>query len=195
MSRLLTFVAVLLLPLSLLAMRSLSDSDLSNIHNPLSLSINPEQAMEINESTVTWSASGSISNILLNSINLKSSFNIYLNEDGGDATEMQAPTGRFHFIYVSWRNNDNYANIHDFLIDPKDKTTIASAEDNTGPNYIKVTPVQAMYSIEYPNGLTASSNSAYRYIIKSGDIEMRDTYINETKSAINSGSWVDIKTR
>lgn len=158
--------------------------------------------MDNNDSTITWGDSGGISNFLLNSIKLKSNFNNYLNEDGGYPTETQATTGRFYFFSVLWYNNDNYISIQNFLIDPitlkdkatQDKTTIVSAEDTTGPNNTKATPVETTHSMNYPNGLTNSSNGAYRYIIESGDIKMRDTYINQTKSIINTGSWVDIKT-
>jgi hypothetical protein len=198
MKRLLTFVAVLLLPLSLWAMRPLSDFDLSNINNPLSLSINPDQAITINDNSIIWNDSDGISKFLLNSINLERSSYIYLNETGSETIETQTTTSRFHFLYVSWPNNDNFLSIQTFLIDPitlKDKTVLASAEDNIGFNNIKMFPVRTTHGMEYPDSLSTSSNSSYNYIIKSGDIEMRNTYINQTQSIINSGSWVDIKTR
>jgi hypothetical protein len=198
MKRVLIFATVLLLPLPLYAMRSLSDSDLSNISNPLSLSINPNQAMNINDSKKTWSDSEGISKFLLYTINLKRNYDIYQNEVSGDTTETQATTRQLYFFYASGFNNDSHISIQNFLIDQitlKDKTTIVSAEDITSPNNIKVTHAESTHSLDYPNGLTKSSNSAYTYMIKSGDIDMRNTYINQTKSIINSGSWVDIKTR
>lgn len=80
-------------------------------------------------------------------------------------------------------------------ISEKDNAALISAEDTNDPNKISVSPPDKNHSMEYPNGLTNSSNGASTYIIKAGDIEMRDTYINQTNSIINSGSWVNIKTR
>jgi hypothetical protein len=178
-------------------MKPLSDFDLSNINNPLSLSIDADQAMNIENSTVTWTDLDGISNFLLNSINREGHFKIYPNENGEDVTEARATANQLFLFYVLWWNNDTGISMENFLIDRitlKDKTATVSAEDISGSK-AKVIPVETTHSLYYPNGNNSSSNDAYTYIIKSGDIQMRNTYINNTNRTIQSGSWVDIKTR
>jgi len=51
------------------------------------------------------------------------------------------------------------------------------------------------YSIEHPDGTRDTSSDSYMYIIRAGDVEMRDTFIQQRSSDIRPGSWVDIKTR
>lgn len=93
---------------------------------------------------------------------------------------------------------DDLYNIEKLKVDPnrdKDISKEIVAEDNNDPEDIGIPSPSKTYSMEYPDGQSNSSNDTYKYIIRTGDVEMRDTFINQRNSTIAPGSWVDIKTR
>jgi hypothetical protein len=190
MKRISAVLATILLPFTLFAMSTLSDSDLSNVSNPLSLSINPDQIMEYKEAT---DYSG-ISKFLLNTVKHGIVFNPDANEDNNKTWETYAMGAPLFFVL--WDNTQSRISFKNFLIDPitlKDTTAMVSAEDFT--NNVSATRAGNTHSMEYPDGAMNSSSSPSTYIIRSGNIEMRNTYINQTRSNIQPNSWVDIKTR
>ena len=187
-------LATLLLPFTLFAMSTLSDSDLSNVSNPPSLSINPDQIMESDNDYLDAVDYSGISKFLLNSIKRGIVFNPEMHEDKNKTRETQAMGTPLFFVL--WDHKENQIIIQNFLIDLitlKDITAMVSAEDIT--YNASATRAENTHSMTYPDGVINSSSSPSRYIIKSGNIEMRDTYINQTKSSIQPNSWVDIKTR
>jgi hypothetical protein len=187
-------LVILTLPLSLCAMTPLTESDLSNVSNPLSLNTNSDYMMDINSDAKAWDDSDVISKFLLN-LNRKRNVGLYLDVNNGKTLELQETSKQFSFFSsLSWSNNDIFNKVQLFLVDPitgKNYNTIASSEDT----HITYSNPQAenIHTITYPT-YTDSSNSPYRYMIKSGNIDMRDTYINQTRTNINSGSWLDIRT-
>jgi len=194
MKKIMTLLIILLSPLSLCAMRLLSESDLSNVNSPLSLKINSDNMMDINNGAKAWDDSGGISKFLLNSINLTWNVDLYLDKSNGETIETQETGKHFRSLSLFW-GTGMFDNLQFFLIDPvtgKNYTTIVSGEDT---QTIYSNP-QAEYThtIAYPNDYMISSKNPYRYIIMDGNIEMRDTYISPTKTIINSGSWLDIRT-
>jgi hypothetical protein len=56
-------------------------------------------------------------------------------------------------------------------------------------------PDNRPYSILYPEGMKAESSDPYVFTIKSGDMKMKDTIIQNRGSVVMPGSWVDIKPR
>ncbi|HQI80788.1 MAG TPA: hypothetical protein PLR71_04425 [Deltaproteobacteria bacterium] len=94
--------------------------------------------------------------------------------------------------------NENPSSIeklsHDLMLEKSPKG-IVSAEEADTPATVNAPPAGTRYSIEHPTGTTNSTDGSYRYVITSGNIEMRDTYIQQTNSTINAGSWVDIRPR
>jgi hypothetical protein len=83
---------------------------------------------------------------------------------------------------------------HDLMLEKSSKG-IVSAEETDTPATVNAPQSGTRYSIEHPTTTTNNSDGSYRYIIRSGNIEMRDTYIQQTNSTVNSGSWVDIQPR
>jgi hypothetical protein len=213
--------------LFLCAMTPLKESDLSNISNPLSLSINPEQRIKINNKPNAWDDSDGLNQLLPTSSGLMLHFDINLFGDIDETAERYASNKPFSSFTLLWSNNDVFHKVQIFLIDPvtgknyttlfsdddifnkyqifpinsitwKNYTTIinaetVNAEDTNEPN--SNTQATGTPSITHSNIDTSSSNSPYRYNIMSGNADMRDTYINKTNTTIQSGSWVDIKTR
>ena len=187
-------LATILLPITLFAMSTLSDSDLSNVSNPLSLSINPDQIMESDNDSLEAVDYSGISKFLLNSIKRGIVFNPDVHDDKNKTRETQAMGTPLFFVL--WDHEESQISIQNFLIDPitlKDNTAMVSAEDIT--YNVSATPAKNTHTLAYPDGVMNSSSSPGRYVIKSGNIEMRDTYINQTRSSIQSKSWVDIKSR
>ena len=194
MKKIMTLLIILLSPLSLCAMRLLSESDLSNVNNPLSLNINPNQTTGINKSARAGVDSGGISKFLLNSINRTWNVDLYLDRSNGETIEPQETRKHFSSLSLFW-GKGMFDNLQFFLIDPvtgKNYTTIVSGEDSQiayrNPQVVNT------HTMEYPIDYTMSLNNPYRYIIMDGNIEMRDTYRSPATTIINSGSWVDIKT-
>lgn len=60
MKRLLSLISLLLLPLSVMAMTPLSNTDLSNINGQAGVNINPDLTMDINIGTIAWGDSDGI---------------------------------------------------------------------------------------------------------------------------------------
>jgi hypothetical protein len=187
-------VTILLLPFTLFAMSTLSDSDLSNVSNPLSLSINPDQIMESDNTSLEAADYSGISKFLLNTIKQGIVLNPDAHEDNNKTWETYAMGAPLFFVL--WDHKESQIIIKNFLIDPitlKDTTAMVSAEDIT--NNVSVPRVGNTHTMVYPDGAMNSSSSPSTYIIRSGNTEMRDTYINQTRSNIQPNSWVDIKTR
>ena len=194
MRRFLTFLAILILPLFLCAMTPLTESDMSKVSNPLSLKINSDNMMDINNGAKAWDDSGGISKFLLNSINLTWNVDLYLDKSNGETIETQETGKHFRSLSLFW-GTGMFDNLQFFLIDPvtgKNYTTIISGED-TQKTYSNP-QVENTHSMAYPTDYTTSLNNPYRYIIMDGNIEMRDTYRSPTTTIINAGSWVDIRT-
>jgi hypothetical protein len=221
------FVAILLLALSANAMTPLTESDLSNVSNPLSLSINPEQRIKVNNQTNVWDNSDGLNQLLPTSSGLMIHFDMNLFEDLDTAVERYSPEKPFSSFTWLWDKKDAFNKVQIFLIDPvTGKNYTALFSDNvftikylivpadliTWKNYITITNAEtvnaeetngnnintqatAAPSITYTNDDSRNSTSPYRYYIMSGNTDMRDTYINKTNATIQSGSWVDIKTR
>jgi len=191
--KVMTLVLILLSPLSLCAMRLLSESDLSNVNNPLSLSINLNQTPGINKSARALDDSGGVSNFLLNSIDPVSNYDIQY-ENGVETIELQETRKHLSPLSLIW-GNGMFKDLQFYLIDPvtgKSYTTIISGED-TQTTYSNP-QVENTHTMAYPIDYTTNLNNSYRYIIMDGNIEMRDTYRSPTTTIINAGSWVDIKT-
>ncbi len=220
-------MAVLMLPLLLCAMTPLTETDLSNVSNPLSLSILPDHIMEINNKTITRNDSEGLNKLLPTSSGLMLHFDMNLFEDLDVTAERYATNKPFFSFPWFGGNNDILNNVQIFLIDPvtgKDWTTSSfedailnryqiypinsitckdytiiinaetlNAEDTNEPN--SNTQATGTPSITHSNNDTRNSNSPYIYTITSGNTDMRDTFINKTNTTIQSGSWVDIKTR
>jgi hypothetical protein len=227
MKNFIIYVAILFLALSANAMTPLTESDLSNVSNPLSLSINPEQRINVNNQTNVWDTSDGFNQLLPIPSGLMIHFDLNLFEGPGAAEEKDTPDKLFSSFSWLWGKKDVLNKVHIFLIDPvtgknitssfSDNASITqyqilpsdlitwknyaaiinaetvSAEDTNGNNIN--TQATATPSIAHTNDDTRSSNSPYRYYIMSGNTYMRDTYINKTNTTIQSGSWVDIKTR
>ncbi|HOM29379.1 MAG TPA: hypothetical protein PLS81_07970 [Deltaproteobacteria bacterium] len=80
-------------------------------------------------------------------------------------------------------------------IQEKDIEAIAMPEDVSETEHDVRKINKQSYSIEHPDGSRMEWGDAYRFIIKSGDTEMRDTFIQQRGAEISPGSWVDIKPR
>jgi hypothetical protein len=193
MQKVMTLLLILLYPLFLCAMSLLSESDLSNVSNPPSLSINFNQRTGIHKSVRAVDDSGGVSNFLLNSIDLASNYDI-LFENHGETMELQETRNLFFSLSLLW-GNGMFDSLQFFLIDPvtgKSYTTIISGEDNQ--TAYSNPQAELTHTMEYPTDYTINLNNPYRYIIMDGNIEMRDTYRSPATTVINAGSWVDIKT-
>ena len=227
MMRFTTFLAVLMSPLFLCAMTPLTETDLSNVSNPLSLSIHPDHIMEINNKTQTWDDSEGHNKLLSTLSGSMIHFDMNLFDDLDVTAERYATNKPFFSFPWFGGNNDILNNVKIFLIDPVtgknytelfsedavfNKIQILSINSITWKNYstiindetVNAEDTNETYSnsqatvtpsIAHTNDDTRSSNSPYTYKIMSGNTDMRDTYINKTNTTIQSGSWVDIKTR
>jgi len=188
------FILLFLVALSVRAMSPLSESDLSRINNPLSLNINPHSLVDDNN-TSSVDDNGIISKFLLNSIKLKGNDHVYLFKDNDDQQEISK---RFSFFPLSV-DKDDFRKVQFFFIDPATgKNYMAMInDDDTNDTYNNFSniKVENTHTMAYPNDYTNSSNNPLTYTIMSGNIEMRKTYINQTKTTIQSGSWLDIKSR
>ncbi len=224
MKGLILVLPILLLPLSLCAMTPLTETDLSNVSNPLSLSINPDRIMEINNKTNLGDDSERFNKLLQTSLSSMIHFDMNLFEDLDETAERYATNKEFYSFPWLEGNNDILYKIPVVLPDPvtwnvwtfedtilKDsqilsitwKSYIATingqvgqAEDinNAAFSWTQTTDTPTIpYS--HPKDDTRSSNTPLTYTIMSGNIEMRNTYINDSSSTIQSGSWLNIRTR
>ena len=176
----------------LCAMTPLTESDMTNVSNPLSLNINSGAMYYINNGAKAWDDSGVISKFLANSANLTWNVDLYLDEDNGETGEPSETSNNLSSLHMYW-GNGMFDNLRLFLIDlitGKNYTTIVSDEStqiiNSNPQ------TENKHTLGYPNYY--SNDTPYRYIIMDGNIEMRDTYISPNKTTISPGSWLDIKT-
>ena len=218
MNKKVAFLACLLLPLSVWSMSPLTETDLSNVSTPLSININPDQRIKINNKPDAWDDSDGLNQLSPISSGLRFHFDINLFEDPDETVERYA----YNIISpFSWlRVNNNLNNVQIFLIDPvtgknyttlfenansnniqipsinlltwKYYTTTINAEDATGYYiYTKTTKTPSMvYPVDYKN----TSNDPYIYDVKSGNTDIRSTYINNWNTTIHSGSMIDINT-
>lgn len=165
-------------------MSTLSDSNLSDISNPLSLSVNPDQIMESDNSVLEAVDFSGISKFLFNTIKRGIVFDPVAHEDSNKIWETNAMG--VPLFFVQWDNKESQIIIKNFLIDPialKDTTAKVSAE---GTIYnLSATPVGNTRTLYFPDGAVNSSNSSSTYTIRSGNTEMRDTYINQRRSPFN----------
>jgi hypothetical protein len=213
-------MTILMLAMSVKAITPLMDAELSNVNNPVSLSVNPDKIMKINNE------SNSMNDLEVRNIFLPTSsgsmihFNINLFEDPDKTIERYS--SNYLFSFFAWvRVNNTPKNNQIFLIDPvtgksyttlsiedsnsygiqtrwpnlitwKDYATIIDAEEANG--YYIDTKTTITPSMAYPVDYNNTSDDPYRYNIKSGNTDMRDTYINDRNTNIKSGSWINIKT-
>lgn len=195
LKKIIIFWIWLLFPLSVWAMTPLTDLDLGNVNNPLSLSINPVQVTDINNETMDWD-DGDMSRFLLFAIKRWSKARLQLPDSAVEAAEESEAFNRFSFFYVSSGNRNDDKSIKNFLIDPitlKDAYTIGSSADDHNQYTISDKPTR---SFVYPTGLSTSSNSPVIVHVKpDGNTLLRTYYTNDTNSTIRPNSWVDIKTR
>ncbi len=175
-------------------MNTLSDSDLSDISNPLSLSINSEKITESGNDSLEAVDYSGISKFLLNTIKRGIVFNPDIPEDTTKLWETQEKDTPLFFVLLD--SKESQIIIKNFLIDP------ITLKDTTATDYnevihidIRSTQAENTHSIEYPRGAINSSNTSSTYTITSGNTEMRNTYINQTRTTIQPDSWVDIKPR
>lgn len=80
-------------------------------------------------------------------------------------------------------------------ITEKDVSSIIVGEDKAEAPPRSTDLKTKAYSIEHPQGNSYTFSPSYRYTIRSGEIEMRETFIQQRSSDIMPGSWVDIKPR
>ena len=217
MNKKVVFLACLLLPLSVWSMSPLTETDLSNVSTPPSISINPDQRIKINNKPNAWDDSDGLNQLSPTSSGLRFQFDINLFEDPDETVERYA----FNlFSSFSWlKGNNTFNDVQIVIIDPatgksytelltEDSisediqtasiywnfyTKIINAEDAN--RYYSNPQVTGKPSMLYPIDHTQSSNDPYTYVIKAGTIDMRDTYIDNKSTTIQSGSWVNIKTR
>jgi len=198
--RLSTTLAIILIPLNLLAMSSLTDDDLSSFSHPLSLNIGsgPTTVQE-NDTEEPVDYTG-ISFYLLNAIKHKGLLDLDPQEYPRSILDDQVED--LPDTFMQGLGNGTEITIQNILIDPitlkdntklNDNNTIISAEEAS--NSASSSSSLSSRSMIYPKGSTNSSNTPYTYTIKSGNVEMRNTFINQTRSTIQPNSWVDIKTR
>lgn len=219
------FLVILLLAFSASAMKPLTENDLLNVNISQSLSINSDQIKEIHNKPAVIDNSEVLKEFYQTSSNsIILHFDMNLFQDPNETPESQSiykPS--FSFLSLCSKN-DTFKNDRISLIDPitgkeytsiisqddvyrenqslsinpadwKDYNTILSAEETTETETTISAPATITHSIQRLNNETSSSDSSYKYQIKSGNTLMRDTYIQDRKTFIQSGSWVDIKPR
>jgi hypothetical protein len=187
-NKVILILAILFLAMSVKAMTLLTENEMSNAGNPFSLNINPNNMMGINNGTKTQDDSGVTSKFSL-------TWNVYLDldENNGETTKTQETSKSFSFLSLIW-GKGNFANLQFFLIDPatgKSYTTMFSDEYTQTTYNNPQAENQNTHTLGYPQYY--SNDTPYRYIIMSGNIEMRDTFISPNKTAITPNSWLDIK--
>ena len=210
-------LSVLLLAISVKAMTPLTEDDLSVVSNPLSLTINLEQINMTSNKPYADDYFDGLNQLSPISSGLRFHFDINLFEDPDETVERYA----FNlFSSFSWlKGNNTFNDVQIVIIDPatgksytelltEDSisediqtasiywnfyTKIINAEDAN--RYYSNPQVTGKPSMLYPIDHTQSSNDPYTYVIKAGTIDMRDTYIDNKSTTIQSGSWVNIKTR
>ena len=190
MKKIMTFLGIILMPLSVWTMTPIMDSDLSDVNSPTSLTINPYQ-MKGNISTMVWDDSDAISKFLLNSIIIRRYFDIQLDEYSGSAIETGTIAKHIPFSFDSPGNN---MDVQIFMIDPitgKNYTTIDATADTYNRNYMNSDYQDKMeHYLTYHRGYTSSPNSPIYINLESG---MRDYYTGPSEFNVPKNSWMDIK--
>jgi hypothetical protein len=191
MNKIMTFLGIILMPLSVWTMTPIMDSDLSDVNSPTSLTINPDQIVDIKNFTRAWGDYDVISKFLLNSIIIRKYFDIQLDEYSGSAIETDTIAKHIPFSFDS-RSNNMDAQI--FMIDPitgKNYTTIDANADAYNRNYMNSDYLDKMeHYLTYHRGYTSSPNSPIYIKLESG---MRDYYTGPTEFSVPKNSWMDIK--
>lgn len=194
MNKIMTFLGIILMPLSVWTMTPIMDSDLSDVNSPTSLTINPDQIVDIKNFTRAWGDYDVISKFLLNSINITRYFDIQLNEYSDVAIETGTLAKHLPFSFVSWgSNNSTNTDVQIFMIDPitgKNYTTINTNVNAYDHYHIISDLLERMYhNLTYSKGYTSSPNSPIYVNLKSG---MRDYYTGPTSFSIPNNSWMDV---
>ena len=191
MNKIMTFLGIILMPLSVWTMTPIMDSDLSDVNSPTSLTINPDQIVDIKNFTRAWGDYDVISKFLLNSIIIRKYFDIQLDEYSGSAIETDTIAKHIPFSFDS-RSNNMDAQI--FMIDPitgKNYTTINTNVNAYDHYHIISDLLERMYhNLTYSKGYTSSPNSPIYINLDSG---MRDYYTGPTEFSVPKNSWMDIK--
>lgn len=203
----LTFLAVLILSLFLCAMTPLTESNMSNASNPFSLNTNIDNMMSINIGSKTWGDSSVISKFLLNSINLTWNVDLSLDESNGETIETQETSKDFSDPLLCW-GQGWFDNLQSYILDlfnnplvlinyyttPNSQVINAEGINDTNSSYRWIqTTNKPSISYAYPYDETRIY-APCRYDIMDGNLELRDTYINNTITIIQSGSYTNIRT-
>ena len=190
MNKIMTFLVIILMPLSVWTMTPIMDSDLSDVNSPTSLTINPDQVVDIKNFTRAWGDYDVISKFLLNSIIIRKYFDIQLDEYSGSAIETDTIAKHIPFSFDS-RSNNMDAQI--FMIDPitgKNYTTIDANADAYNRNYMNRDYLDKMeHYLTYHRGYTSNPNSPIYIKLESG---MRDYYTGPTEFSVPKNSWMDV---
>ena len=188
MKRGLILLAILFLPLQLFAGIKLSDDDLSIIWAQSSLKSGEQEKMPLN---VFMSSSRLPEEDTSNKL-FKSAGNIYSEEDS--AIELLA--SQIHVVFGESTMTEGQSS----QLQPTSTNTIEEELKKLKKGYIyaydldnmEIQPILVKPSISYVKGETNSQNGPAVYTIKSGNIEMRDCFINQSSSKILPGGWVDV---
>jgi len=184
---------LLLLAPALFAMRPMTDHDLSNISNPLSLGVNPDTMANGDRAAVNTGDTGCIVKFLQNGY-LRSAYDSMCYQDilaaGEEPLSDRQPFGALYFI-LSGEQYEFYSTT-DYL---KDQRTLRenSGYASTDSPFAPASAEQqssTRRSIEYPDGRAASSNDPIVVTTR-----LRTYYTNDTSSMVHNNSWVDIKVR
>ncbi len=111
MTKVLTFLAVLILPLFLCAMTPLTESDMSNASTPFSLNIIIDNMMGINNGSKTWYDSG-----VFSKFNLSWNVDLYLDKSNGETIETQETSKDISDPLLCW-GQGWFDNLQSFLQD------------------------------------------------------------------------------
>ena len=216
-------LTVLLLPSAAIAMKPLSENDLLNVNISQSLSIGHDQVKEAHKNTrIKDDSEGLDECCQASSESMILQFEMKLFEVTSETTDSQS-TYKPSFQFISlWSRDDTYPEARISLVDPinekeypsiisqgdgysrnqilsfnaedwKEYETIISVEEKTENNIsIMITD---RHSIHHSDEYMSHSDSPYTFQIMSGNTLMRETYIQDRRTFIQSGSWVDINPR
>ena len=189
MNKIMTFLGIILMPLSVWTMTPIMDSDLAEVNSPTGLTINPYQ-MKGNINTMVWDDSDAISKFFLNSIIRRKYFDIQLDEYSGSAIETDTIAKHIPSSFDA-RSINMDAQI--FMIDPitgKNYNTINTNVNTYDRYHIISDLLERMYhNLTYSKGYTSSPNSPIYIKLESG---MRDYYTGPTEFSIPNNSWMDV---
>ncbi len=187
------WLMLLLLPMALYAMRPLTELDLSNVSNPLSLSAIPEDMANRDYAAAKDGDAGCIMKFLQNAC-LRGAFgDLRFRYPGADEEEPLSDIQPFPALYLmlTGEKNEPYST-NDYLKDQrtlKENSAYASTDSPFAAASMEQQSSQKR-SIEYPDGRTAISNDPIVVTTP-----LRTYYTNDTSSIVHNKSWVDIKAR